>query len=150
MTITPQDVSDWTPVLIPVFSVLGLGIAGWAVRMGNLAVAAFERRTGVQLAAHQLQMTQNANAVVMQTARTAAGIVQTLINQRRLPIADVDPENQAIKDIAKAAIDRVPENAAIMKKTPESMAQTIVGLVDTAPPPPPVILVPPAGPPVAA
>lgn len=94
------------------------------------AITAFETRTGIQLTDQQI-------AQVTAAAQTAAGILQTKLDQGRIGMADVTLSNAAVVLEAQAAVARVPHAAAALDKTVSSMAETIVGLVNTTPKPPP-------------
>jgi hypothetical protein len=92
------------------------------------AIAAVEARTGIQVSA-QMQ------ATVMQAATTAAGILQTKLDQGVLKITHINVTDPTVAAEAVAALARVPDAAAAMNKSLPSMIETIVGLVDTAPKP---------------
>jgi hypothetical protein len=55
-----------------------------------------------------------------------------MLDQGLLELAHVTPTNPVIKALAQEAIDRVPHAAAALDKDVPSMAQTIVGLVNTS------------------
>jgi hypothetical protein len=103
------------------------------------AIAAVEARTGIQVSA-QMQ------ATVMQAATTAAGILQTKLDQGVLKITHITVTDPTVEAEAVAALARVPVAAAAMNKSLPSMIATIVGLVDTAPKPA-VLTLAPAAPP---
>lgn len=92
------------------------------------AMAAFEKRTGVQISAAQ-------QATVLGAATTAAGILQTKLDQGVLQIGHISVNDPAVVAEAIAAIARVPDAAEATEKSTVSMAETIVGLVDTTPRP---------------
>lgn len=91
-------------------------------------LAAFTARTGVQISAAQVASVQGA-------AVTGAGILQTKIDQGILSIGHITVGDPAVVEEAAAAIARVPDAAAAINKSPTSMAETIIGLVDTTPRP---------------
>lgn len=86
-------------------------------------IAAFEAHTGILL-------NQQAHDAVKEAAVTAAGIAQTMLTQGVLKLEHVTPDNPAVLKLAADAVARVPDSAALMKKSVPSMAQTIVGLID--------------------
>lgn len=88
-------------------------------------ITAFERRTGIQLTDQQI-------AQVTAAAQTAAGILQTKLDQGRISLADVTVNNATVVAQAQAAIARVPHATAALDTTVPSMAETIIGLVDTS------------------
>lgn len=91
-----------------------------------LAVWAYHARTGVQIAAGQV-------AAVQAALTTAAGIIQTDIDQGRLKVADVAVDHPAIIQAAHDALARVPDSAAAQGTTLAAAAQIIVGRVNTSP-----------------
>lgn len=90
------------------------------------AIVAYQTRTGVQVTDQQRAAIQNA-------AKTTAGIVETMLDQKTMPIASVTPDNKTILDLATAAVGRVPAAASAQNTTPEEMAALVVGLADTTP-----------------
>ena len=88
------------------------------------ALQAFETKTGVQLTAQQ-------QATVMQAAITAKGILETQLDNGIIHVGQIAVSNPAVIEQANAAIARVPDAAAALSKSSTSMAETIVGLVDT-------------------
>lgn len=115
-------------------------LAAVAVLLGTLitiyvprAIAAFEQMSGAALTAQQQE-------TVMTAARTGAGILETMLDQGAVKLEHIKPDNPAVRAQAAAAIARVPTAAAALNKSIPSMAETIVGLVDTSPKPPVVAL----------
>lgn len=88
-------------------------------------IAAFEQRTG-------LQLTDQQRDAVIHAAQTQAGIVETMIQQGAMKLADVKPDNPLMIAHAKQALARVPEAASAQGTTPAAMAAIIVGKADTA------------------
>ncbi len=127
--------ADFDPIIQSVIAGIGLAIAGLIGVYVPKAIAAFERRTGIQLTAQQ-------QATVMGAAATGAGIIQTMLDQGRMKLEHVTVDNPTVRAEAAAAINRVPNAAAALDKSVPSMAATIVGLVDTTPKPAPVIPLP--------
>lgn len=125
--------AEFDPIIQAFVAAIGLAITTLVGIFVPKALAAFQERTGIQLSAQQ-------QATVMAAAQTAAGILQTKLDQGALKIEHIDVGNSAVLEQARAALARVPVAAAAMNKTLPSMAETIVGLVDTTPRPalPPV------------
>lgn len=129
--------ADYAPIIQSVTAGIALALTSVIGIFVPKAIAAFEARTGIELTAQQ-------QATVMGAATTAAGIIQTKLDQGVLNLADVHAGNPTIITEALAAIARVPDAAAAMNKSAPSMAETIVGLVDTSPKPGVVSVVPTA------
>jgi hypothetical protein len=106
-------------------------------------IASLETQTGIQLTAQQ-------QATVLGAATTAAGILQTQLDQGVLKLEHITVDNPAIVAQAAAAVARVPAAAAALDKSVPSMAATIVGLVDTSPKPPTIVVPVTASPAVLA
>lgn len=128
--------ADFAPIIQSVIAGIAAVITALIAIYVPKAIAAFEKRTGIQL-------TDQQRSQVMSAAATAAGILETQLDQGALKLEHVTPTNPAIVEQAQAAIARVPVAAAALNKSVPSMAETIVGLMDTAPKAP-VILLPPA------
>ncbi len=129
------------PIIQAITAGIALVITGLIGIYVPKAIAAFERRTGVQVTAQQ-------QATILGAATTAAGILQTKLDQGLLQIAHIAVDDPAVVSQATQAIARVPQAAAALDKSVPSMAATIVGLVDTTPKP--TIIVAPAPSPSAA
>jgi hypothetical protein len=113
------------------------------------ALNVFEAKTGVQL-------TEQQQATVLQAAQTARGILETKLDQGIVHIGQIAFTDPAVVEQANAAIARVPDAAARLGKSVHSLAEIIVGLVDTqsrtapkvvAPAPPVVVSSAPVVPP---
>lgn len=127
--------ADFAPIIQSVIAGIAAVIAALIAIYVPKAIAAFEKRTGIQL-------TDQQRSQVMSAAATAAGILETQLDQGALKLEHVTPTNPAIVEQAQAAIARVPVAAAALNKSVPSMAETIVGLMDTSPKP--VVVLPPA------
>jgi hypothetical protein len=117
--------ADFAPIFSALIAGCALAITGLIGVLVPRAIAAFERRTGVQL-------TDQQRAAVMQAARTEAGMLETALQQGVVRLSQVTPTNGAMLDRAAAALARVPESAAAVGTTPAAMAAIIVGATDTA------------------
>jgi len=125
---------DLSPIITPILQVIGLVIAGVIAAYVPKAIAAFMARTGVQMTAQQ-------QATVLGAAQTAAGRIETLLDQRALAVAEVKTDNPTVVQLAQEAVAAVPLAAAALGVTPEGIARIIVGKVDTL-----ARVAPPAGP----
>jgi hypothetical protein len=119
--------ADFAPIIQTIIAGIAAVIAALISIYVPKAIAAFEARTHIQL-------TDQQRSQVMSAASTAAGILETQLDQGALKLEHVTPTNPAILAQAQAAIARVPDAAAALNKTVPSMAETIVGLMDTKPP----------------
>lgn len=89
------------------------------------AIMAYQRRTNVQI-------TDQRRAAIMGAFTTAAGIIQTKLDQGLLKVSDITASNPTIMAESTAALERVPVAAAAEKTTPYAGAAIIVGRVDTS------------------
>jgi hypothetical protein len=131
--------ADWQPITTAFMGAVGLLLTALIARYVPQGIAAFEKRTGIQVSDQQ-------TAAVYAAAQTAKGIIETELDQGALKLEHITPDNPAIADHAKAALAGV-SGAAAKGTTVDAMARMIVGLVDTAghpPPVPPVALLAPA------
>lgn len=123
-TIAPTSL-DLSVIVQPILAVIGAVIAALLTIYLPKALAAFEARTGIIL-------TENQRQTVLRAAQTAAGIIETRLDQGVLKVAHVDIENASVRMLASQALDDVPKAAAAMNMTVGGMAKIIVGAVDTA------------------
>lgn len=115
---------DLTPIVQPILALAGTAIAGLLAVYVPKAISAFEKRTGIML-------TDQQRATVMGAVQTAAGVIETDLDKGALAISHVNISNSAIRAQATAAIAAVPDAAAALGVTPDSVARMIVGAVDT-------------------
>jgi hypothetical protein len=115
---------DITAIVQPIFAVIGTVIAGLLAIYVPRAVATFEIRTRIQL-------TDQQRAMVLGAVRTAAGMIETALDQGAVRLGHVDVTNPAVRAEAVSAINAVPKAAAALNLTVDSMARMIVGAVDT-------------------
>lgn len=132
---SPMTAADWTPIVNAGIALIGLLLTTVISIYVPKAIAAFQARTGVQV-------TDQERAAIYASAHTAAGIIETQLDQGALKLEHVTPDHPVIVAQAKAAIDRVPDEAKSQNTTDAAMAQIIVGIVDTVahPPRPPVAI----------
>jgi hypothetical protein len=106
---------------------------------GPRAIAALEQRTNTQFSEQQ-------RSVILGAIDTAAGVLQTKLDQGILKVGDVSPINPSVLEQASQAINSVPAAMAFHGQTISSVARMIVGAVDTTPRPaiPPNLQVVPA------
>jgi hypothetical protein len=119
-------VIDLTPIVQPVLEIVGTVAAAVIAAYVPMALAAFQKRTGIVLTANQ-------QAAVQAAAQNAAGRIETLIDQKALSVAHVSVGSPTIQAEAQAVIGYLPEAAAALGVTPDSVAAMIVGKVNTAP-----------------
>jgi hypothetical protein len=121
---------DWDPI-----------IQGLALAMTSIvipwAILAYQKHTGVLV-------TDQQRAAVQAALTTAAGQIETLIDQGRLNAADLSPQHPVVIQAAEAALARVPDAATAQNVRLTAAAEIIVGRVNTSPKPP--VIVVPAGP----
>lgn len=130
--------ADWTPIINALIALIGLVLTTFISIYVPKALAAFQARTGIQL-------TEQQQKTVMDSALIAKGVIETKLDQGLMTISDIHAGNPAVIAAAQDAVARVPPPpAAAAKESPgsvvapptaNSMAQMIVGLVDTSPKP---------------
>lgn len=110
-------------------SVLGLASAVIATLFaiyGPKAVAAFEKWTNTQWTEQQRQ-------IVLSAAQTAAGNIETAIDQKRMTVADVYKDHDIVQTQVKAVAARPPVIAAMSALDMDSkyLSHIVVGKVNT-------------------
>jgi hypothetical protein len=121
---TPSSV-DLSPVVQPLLAVIGTVIAGLLAIYVPKALAAFQTYTGIQL-------TDQQRAVILGAVQTAAGNLETQLDQGALKVAHINIANATVRSEAVAAINAVPDAMAALNMTTDGVARMIVGAVDTA------------------
>ncbi len=127
---------DLTPIIQPILAVIGAVIASVLAIYIPKALAAFQARTGIQL-------TDQQRATVLGAVQTAAGVVETKLDQKALSVAQVTVRDPIIRAEALQVIVAVPNAAAALGMTVDGVSRMIVGKVDTAahgPVAPPVVV----------
>jgi hypothetical protein len=115
---------DLSPIVQPILAVIGTVIASLLAIYIPRAIAVLQARTKIQL-------TDQQRATVLGAVRTAAGMIETRLDQGVMRVAHVDIANPAIRAEAAAAIDAVPLAAAALNMTVDGVARMIVGAIDT-------------------
>jgi hypothetical protein len=111
--------TDWSPLIQAGGLIVTTVVVPWAI-------VAYQKRTGIAL-------TDQQRAAVQAALTTAAGIIETKIDQGSLSVADLTPAHPAVVAAAWAAIDRVPDSAAAQGLTAQAAAEIVVGKVRTGP-----------------
>ena len=115
---------DLTAVVQPLLAVAGLVIAGYIAKyLGRLLEVAN--------AHFHLNLTDQQIAAFTAAVQTAAGVVETMIDQKAMSVAHVTVTNDGIRAQAQAIVDAAPEAAAMLNLTEAGVAKMIVGAVDT-------------------
>lgn len=117
---------DLTPVIQPVLDVAGIVITAELAIYVPKALAAFMARTSVAL-------TDQQRSAVIGAVATAAGVLETKLDQGALQVAHIDVGSAAVQAEAQAAINAVPMAMAALQMTPAGVARMIVGAVNTKP-----------------
>jgi hypothetical protein len=89
----------------------------------------FRKRTGVEITAQQ-------TAAFLSAADTVKGLIQTKLDQGKLTVAEIVPDNPVVAKLAGEALARIPDAAAGIKSGAVALATIAVSQVDTAPPVP--------------
>lgn len=116
---------DLSPILTPLTQVAGIVLTGLIAIYVPKALAAFQARTGIQL-------TDQQRATVLGAVQTAAGTIETKLDQGVVKVAQIHVADAAVQTQAQAAINAVPDAMKALGMTPDSVARMIVGKVDTA------------------
>ncbi len=116
---------DLSPIVQPILAVIGAVIAGLLAIYLPRALAVLQARTKIQL-------TDQQRATILGAVRTAAGMIETRLDQGAMNVAHVDIANPAIRAEAAAAINAAPHAAAALNMTVDGVARMIVGAIDTA------------------
>ena len=116
---------DLSALMQPVLAVVGAVMASLLAIYVPKALAAFEKRTGIQL-------TDQQRAQALGAVQTAAGIIETKLDQGALQVARVSIADPTIRAEAQSAIDAVPVAAAALNLNVDSVSRMIVGKIDTA------------------
>jgi hypothetical protein len=123
-TVANASTLDLSVIVQPILAVTGAVIASLLAIYVPKALAAFQARTNIQL-------TDQQRATVLGAVRTAAGVIETSLDQGVLRVAHVDIANPTVRAEAAAAINAVPVAAAALNMTVDGVARMIVGAVDT-------------------
>jgi hypothetical protein len=89
------------------------------------AIAAFEKRTGIV-------ETDQQRAAIMSAVTTAAGLLQTRLDQKLIRVTDITPTSQVVQQEAAQMLDRVPDASQAQGTTRDTAAKMIVARVDTS------------------
>jgi hypothetical protein len=116
---------DLSPITQPILTVLGTIITGLLVVYIPKALNVLQKWTGVQLTEQQRQ-------TILGAVQTAAGKIETKLDQNVLSVSHITVDNPTIRQEAQAAIAAVPTAAAALGMTEDGVARMIVGKVDTA------------------
>lgn len=115
---------DLTPVVEPILAAAGTVVTALLAIYIPKLLAVFVAWTGVAL-------TDQQRSQVLGAVNTAAGMIETKLDQGALKLAHVEIANDQIRAEAQAAIAAVPNAAAALGMTEEGVARMIVGKVDT-------------------
>lgn len=139
VTAAPSNTLDVTGIVQAVLETAALVIAGLIARFVPRLIDILQQRTGIMLTAQQRQ-------TVLHGVQTAAGIIETQIDQGLIQVSHVRIDNPAVLAQARHVIEAVPMAAAAMGVTEAGVAGMIVGAVDTGsrvtPAPTPAVLAP--------
>jgi hypothetical protein len=121
----PDTAVNFAPILQPIFQAIGIaigiiltGLFGWLLKI-------LQDRTGIQFTVQQ-------QATMLQGVLAAKGTVETRMDQKIMSVSEVHINNPEIRDLAKEVIANAPTAAAALGVTPDSVARSIVGMVDTS------------------
>jgi len=116
---------DLSPILTPIIQIVGIVVGLLVTAYVPIALAAFQKRTGIQL-------TDQQRATVLGAVQTAAGTLETKLDQGVVKVAQINVGDSAVAEQAQKAINAVPDAMKALGMTQDSVARIIVGKVDTA------------------
>lgn len=116
---------DLTPIFQPVLAGIGAVIAGLIAIYVPKAIAAFDKRTGIEL-------TENQRKTVIDAVGTAAGVLETALDQGAAKVEHIQVGSPQVTAQAQAVINAVPTAAAALGLTVPAVSRMIVGATDTA------------------
>jgi hypothetical protein len=125
-TVVAPTPIDFTPIVQPILAAIGAVIASLLAIYVPKAIAAFQVRT-------EIELTDQQRATVLGAVQTAAGMVETKLDQGVMQVAHVNVANEQIRTEARAAMAAVPVATAALNMTVDGVARMIVGAVDTSP-----------------
>lgn len=105
--------------------IAGTVLAALAVWLANQAIAAFQKRTNIQL-------TDQQRAAVLGAVQTAAGEINLELSKGLMSLSDVHADNPTVKALATAAVNTVPDSAAALGVASADAAKMVVGKVGNA------------------
>lgn len=111
--------TDWSPLVSAAGLLVSSVLVPWAI-------VAYQKRTGIAL-------TDQQRAAVQAALTTAAGLIETKLDQGTLRVGDVRVDHPAVVEAAEAALGRVPDAAAAQGVSLGAAAEIVVGRVRTAP-----------------
>jgi len=114
-----------TAIVQPILAVIGAVIAGLLAIYVPRFLTAIQART-------KIQMTDQQRAAVLGAVQTAAGMIETTLDQGAIRLAHIDIANPAVRAEAANAINAVPIAAAALNMTVDGVARMIVGAIDTS------------------
>jgi hypothetical protein len=118
--------AEWSLIVRCAEPIVSILVIPWAIR-------AYQNRTRVQV-------TDQQRAAVQSALTTAAGLVETRLDQGDLKLSDVVPDHPEILAEASAALARVPDAAAAVGISLNAAAHIVVGRVDTSTNLPPIAI----------
>lgn len=120
----PSTLVDFSAIIQPILAAVGAIIAGFIASYAPKALAAFQDRTKIQL-------TENQRQTILGAVRTAAGKLETQLDQGILKAGHITVSNPAVAKEVQAAINAAPGAMAALDMTPEKVASMVVGSVNT-------------------
>lgn len=115
---------DLSPIIQPLITIAGTVLTGLLVIYVPKGIAAFERRTGIELTEAQRQ-------TVLGAVQTAAGVIETRLDQGAMQVAHVKVSNANVAEQAQAVLNAVPQAAAALGLDVDRISRMIIGAVDT-------------------
>ena len=131
---------DLSPIVQPIIAVAGAVIAALLAIYVPKGLAAFQARTGIMLNDQQ-------RSVIQGFVSTAAGTIETKLDQKVMQVSQVHVANPAVLAEAQSILAAAPVAAGALGMTVEGVGKMIVGAVNTAghgvaePAPAPVLIV---------
>jgi hypothetical protein len=117
--------TPWPSLLLEFAFLLGLAALAWVLRTyPDQIIDLVQRNTG-------LHVTDQQRASIKAAAQTAAGQIETMIDQGIMSVSEVHEDHPKLLSVVRSAMARNPEAVAGQAVTEPHLAQMVVGLVDT-------------------
>ena len=124
-SVASAGILDVSAIVQPIFAVIGTVIAGLLAIYVPKILAVLQARIRIQL-------TDQQRATVLGAVQTAAGMIETALDQGAMRVAHVNIANPAVRAEAAAALNAVPVAAAALNMSVDGVARMIVGAIDTS------------------
>ena len=110
---------EWMQLAGSVMAIVAVPVAGW---LANAAIKLMRDRLHVQLSEKQV-------AAIHDAATTAAGIATAMLASGKLTVAELHTQAPALRELARDAINSVPDSTDAQGVMVSDMVRLVVGRV---------------------